>query len=173
MITLCSRLYRFPQPLELLLFAQTTAGECAQDSPTCPPNYIGPVITLPLVVSLSLLMVPSPLHCSPQHYCAARADNKCQVPLDHEEKVIPCRRCPRAYHQECIPKKLFSIGRGKNKGQRVWIAAADAKTKKGGIDTPPSCFLLAVGGCMGGAQKPEPYPVEPLPGPIFPPVTYA
>ena len=35
--------------------------------------------------------------------------------------VIKCRRCPVAYHLECLPRNILSTI-SKERGKRIWIA---------------------------------------------------
>ena len=39
---------------------------------------------------------------------------------DKAAEVLKCRRCPMAYHLECLPKKI--MGTMNKLGKRVWIA---------------------------------------------------
>ena len=56
--------------------------------------------------------------CSPLHVCASP---DCDVT---EGEVIGCRRCPMAYHEECLPLAL-SVTRTWEFGKRVWISGVD------------------------------------------------
>lgn len=36
-------------------------------------------------------------------------------------ELIPCRRCPKAFHEHCMPRSLLDLP-GKNRKQRIWVA---------------------------------------------------
>jgi hypothetical protein len=56
--------------------------------------------------------------CSPLHRCGAKdCDNT-------EGGIIGCRRCPIAYHEECLPLAVL-VTRNREFGRRVWIATVD------------------------------------------------
>ena len=63
------------------------------------------------------------LHCSPLHVCAAASKGRCEN-LEPSEPLIECRRCPVAYHEECIPLALLAT-RSKPNGKRVWLAKSE------------------------------------------------
>ena len=59
--------------------------------------------------------------CSPQHICALRGTATCKANSTENSELIKCRRCPVAYHMECIPKSILSTI-NKERGKRLWIA---------------------------------------------------
>ena len=75
--------------------------------------------------------------CSPLHVCAAAAEGRCAND-EPEEPLIECRRCPVAYHEECIPLNLMAT-RSRQFGKRVWLAKSARRkdsahrTEEGGI----------------------------------------
>ena len=62
-----------------------------------------------------------PYCCSPLHVCAAVAEGKCKND-NSEGPIIECRRCPIAYHKDCIPLNLWLTRSGSSAAQRVWLA---------------------------------------------------
>jgi hypothetical protein len=54
----------------------------------------------------------------PQHSCA-----ECGGEGESKElgELVPCRRCPRAYHEGCIPPRMYSD----EQAQRVWLFKVD------------------------------------------------
>ena len=58
--------------------------------------------------------------CSPLHVCKRCGE------MENEEKgmVIPCRRCPVAYHAHCLPKKFLN-----SPVTRVWLSKKDVEEK--------------------------------------------
>ena len=64
-----------------------------------------------------------------------QTDFKCRSPLhtckrcggsesdSNKGELVPCRRCPKAYHEHCMPAPLLDTCiPGKNRVQRIWIA---------------------------------------------------
>ena len=58
--------------------------------------------------------------CSPLHVCAAAVEGRCAND-EPDEPLIECRRCPVAYHEDCIPLNLMAT-RSRQFGKRVWLA---------------------------------------------------
>jgi len=58
-----------------------------------------------------------------------------------EGEIIGCRRCPVAYHKECLPLSLV-VTRNRAFGKRVWISGVDEegdrKLDENGAPPPPS-----------------------------------
>ena len=77
--------------------------------------------------------------CSPQHICAFKGTPQCKVGDTDDAELIPCRRCPVAYHMECIPKQIMS-SKHKARGKRVWIAKG--RCADGGLLPPPSTHII-------------------------------
>lgn len=56
--------------------------------------------------------------CSGLHSCA---NKQCKQVVQDCGELIPCRRCPEAYHEKCMPEDLLKVRDG-----RIWIADKDA-----------------------------------------------
>ena len=70
-----------------------------------------------------LLCYPRAPPCSPLHTCKAcggYAEDSADAGKQLE--LVPCRRCPVAYHRRCLPEEL---PRCRQPGARVWLADYD------------------------------------------------
>lgn len=62
--------------------------------------------------------------CSPLHECAR---DGCELPIGRlgtTAELVPCRRCPRAYHQGCLPLALADENAFP---RRAWLAPRNEK----------------------------------------------
>ena len=55
--------------------------------------------------------------CSPLHICKCGEDET----ITGKGELVPCRRCPKAFHEQCTPRSLLHLPRGNHK-RRIWIA---------------------------------------------------
>ena len=64
--------------------------------------------------------------CSPLHTCKACGGYADDSPDDGKPlELVPCRRCPVAYHRRCLPGDLPRCREHGRKGARVWLADYD------------------------------------------------
>lgn len=56
--------------------------------------------------------------CSPLHTCRSCGGDESDT---GKGELIPCRRCPKAFHEHCMPRSLLDLP-GKNRKQRIWVA---------------------------------------------------
>ena len=80
------------------------------------------------VARLSVLRIKCivTLPCSKLHACKA-----CGQPAEHgskEGELVPCRRCPQAWHRRCLPQDL-PLARDSPPVARVWLADYDEGTR--------------------------------------------
>ena len=62
--------------------------------------------------------------CSPLHFCKHCGEDHSTA----QNELIPCRRCPKAYHEHCMPQQLCTpLDEKKSRSfkQRIWRAQFD------------------------------------------------
>lgn len=82
------------------------------------------------------------LPCSKLHACKA-----CGQPAEHgskEGELVPCRRCPQAWHRRCLPQDL-PLARDSPPVARVWLADYDEET--GGFEAGCGIVFCGCGSC--------------------------
>ncbi|KAI3425357.1 hypothetical protein D9Q98_009121 [Chlorella vulgaris] len=60
----------------------------------------------------------------PLHKCRACGQHGDAAAADKQGELVPCRRCPKAYHRRCLPDRLPRYRLG-GAGPRVWLADYD------------------------------------------------
>lgn len=85
-----------------------------------------PHTTLSLALWSALIVSSLALHCptySKLHTCAKCGSGRDSC-ADKALELVPCRRCPLAYHRRCLPAEM-QRARDKVEGARVWLADQD------------------------------------------------
>ena len=102
-------------------------------------DYYPPPPSLPACLPACLLNRGSKLHTCRK--CGGAAD---QASKDAE--LVPCRRCPLAYHRRCLPDNLpLERHREPGKRPRVWLADYDEKQGERADKHCLPCCLLGAG----------------------------
>ncbi|KAJ1266992.1 hypothetical protein BS78_07G022300 [Paspalum vaginatum] len=102
------------------------------------------------------IMEGMPFTC-PVHWCfkCRRMEDRTQTAM----QLAACRRCPKSYHRECLPREISFEKKGKNIKQRAWnlsgiviiycldheICEATGSAKRGHIKFPqaPNAFEIS------------------------------